>query len=67
MAELRADGKKVVGYGAPAKGSTLLEFLEIDPDLLDYIVDRSSLKQGCYTPGSHIPVVPPERLLPGPA
>jgi SAM-dependent methyltransferase len=61
--ELRAQGKSVVGYGAPAKGNTLLSFLEIGPSVLRYIVDRSRLKQGRYTPGTHIPVVPVERLL----
>jgi C-methyltransferase C-terminal domain/Putative zinc binding domain/Methyltransferase domain len=63
LAELRGDGKQVVGYGAPAKGNTLLGFLGLGPENLDYIVDRSPLKQGLYTPGTHIPVVPTERLL----
>jgi SAM-dependent methyltransferase len=61
--ELRAEKKAVVGYGAPAKGNTLLSFLEIGPETLTYIADRSPLKQGLYTPGTHIPVVGPERLL----
>ena len=56
-------GKRVAGYGAPAKGNTLLGFLDIGPELLPYIVDKSPLKQGLYTPGTHIPVVRPERLL----
>ena len=56
-------GKRVAGYGAPAKGNTLLGFLGIGPEVLRYIVDRNPLKQGLYTPGTHIPVVPPERLL----
>jgi SAM-dependent methyltransferase len=56
-------GKRVVGYGAPAKGNTLLSFLGIGPETLPYIVDRSALKQGRYTPGRHIPVVAPERLV----
>ena len=51
----------VAGYGAPAKGNTLLGFLEIGPGLLPYIVYRSPLKQGLYTPGTHIPIVAPER------
>ena len=51
------------GYGAPAKGNTLLGFLELGPDQLEYIADRSPLKQGLFTPGSHIPVVAPEQLL----
>jgi C-methyltransferase C-terminal domain/Putative zinc binding domain/Methyltransferase domain len=63
LTRLKREGKRVVGYGAPAKGSTLLEFLQIGPDLVEYIADRSALKQGRYTPGSHIPIVSPERLL----
>ncbi|HEY6103392.1 MAG TPA: class I SAM-dependent methyltransferase, partial [bacterium] len=60
---LRAGGARIAGYGAPAKASTLLSFLGIGPDRLDYIVDRSPLKQGRYTPDSHVPIVGPERLL----
>ena len=53
----------MVGYGAPAKGNTLLGYLGLGPSDLEYIVDRSPLKQGLFTPGIHIPVVPTERLL----
>ncbi|MGH9893653.1 MAG: methyltransferase C-terminal domain-containing protein, partial [bacterium] len=60
---LKTKGKRLAAYGAPAKGSTLLEFLEVGPETLDFIADRSPLKQGRYTPGSHIPIVAPERLL----
>lgn len=60
---LRALSKRVAGYGAPAKGNTLLSFLELGPDTIEYIADKSPLKQGRYTPGTHIPVVPPQRLL----
>jgi hypothetical protein len=63
LTELRAQGKRVAGYGAPAKGNTLLGFLEIGPQLVEYIADRSSLKQGRFCPGVHIPVVSPDRLL----
>ena len=63
LSKLRAEGNRVVGYGAPAKGNTLLGFLELGPRQLDYIADRSPLKQGLYTPGSHVPVVAPERIL----
>jgi hypothetical protein len=63
LARLRSQGKRVVGYGAPAKGNTLLSSLGLGPELVEYIVDRSPLKQGRYTPGVHIPVVAPERLL----
>ena len=64
---LKADGRRLAGYGAPAKGSTLLEFFGVGPDLLDFIVDRSPLKQGRYTPGSHIPIVAPDALLADPS
>lgn len=53
----------IAGYGAPAKGNTLLNYCGIDTSLLDFIVDRSPLKHGLLTPGTHIPVEPPERLL----
>jgi len=61
--KLRRDQKRVVGYGAPAKGNTLLCFLELGPDKIEYIADKSPLKQGLFTPGLHVPVVPPARLL----
>jgi SAM-dependent methyltransferase len=61
--DLRAQGKSVVGYGAPAKGNTLLCYLQLGPDKIGYIADKSRLKQGLFTPGMHVPVVPPERLL----
>jgi SAM-dependent methyltransferase len=63
LQELRSEQKWLAGYGAPAKGNTLLSYLEIGPDILAYIADRSPLKQGLYTPGMHIPVVPADRLL----
>lgn len=63
LQELLKSGKKLAGYGAPAKGNTLLCFLEIGPDILSYIADKSPLKQGLFTPGTHIPVVAPDRLL----
>lgn len=61
--ELKAAGKKIVGYGAPAKGNTLLNYYGIGPDILDYLTDTTILKQGMYSPGMHIPIVSPERLL----
>jgi len=60
---LRAEGKTVVGYGAPAKGNTLLHYCGIGPDRLPYTVDKSPLKVGLLTPGMHLPVEPVERLL----
>jgi novobiocin biosynthesis protein NovU/D-mycarose 3-C-methyltransferase len=62
LTETRKHGG-IAGYGAPAKGNTLLNYCRIDTSLLEFIVDRSSLKHGLLTPGTHIPVEPPERLL----
>ena len=59
---LKRTGNRVVGYGAPAKGNTLLTYLNLGSDKLEYICDKSPFKQGRYTPGMHIPVVPPSRL-----
>ena len=63
LARLKREGKRLAAYGAPAKGNTLLSYLELDPETIEYIADRSSLKHGRYTPGTYIPVVPAERLL----
>ena len=59
---LRREGKHVVGYGAPGKGNTLLNYCGIRTDLLEFTVDRNPYKQGKYTPGTHIPIHPPERI-----
>ena len=55
-------GKSIVGYGAPAKGNTLLNYCGIGNDFLDYTVDRNPRKQGRYLPGSHIPICNPDRV-----
>ena len=60
-------GKRVVGYGAPAKGNTLLNYCGVRSDLLDYTVDRSPHKQGRFLPGTHIPIYAPERIMRDPA
>lgn len=59
----REAGKRVVGYGAPGKGNTLLNYCGIRTDFLDFTVDRNPYKHGKYTPGTHIPILPPQRLL----
>jgi len=59
ISELKSQGKKIAGYGAPAKGNTLLNYFEIGRGDLDYIGDDSKFKQGLFTPGTHIPVVSP--------
>ena len=60
---LVSSGARVAGYGAPAKGNTLLTFLGLDVRRITYIADRSPLKQNRYTPGTHIPVVAPDKIL----
>jgi hypothetical protein len=61
--QLRAEGKTVAGYGAPAKGNTMLNYCGIGTDLLPYTVDKNPMKVGYYTPGMHIPVLPVTALL----
>ncbi len=63
LQNLKDQGKNIIGYGAPAKGNTLLNYCGIGMNLLDYIVDDSSFKQGLFTPGMHIPVVSFEKLV----
>ena len=62
LIRLRREGAQVVGYGAPGKGNTLLNYCGIRTDLLDYTVDRNPYKQGLFTPGTHIPIYAPERI-----
>ncbi|MBF6239396.1 class I SAM-dependent methyltransferase [Nocardia otitidiscaviarum] len=62
LLDCRAAGKRVVGYGAPGKGNTLLNYCGIRTDLLAYTVDRNPYKHGRFTPGSRIPIHPPERI-----
>lgn len=56
-------GNRIVGYGAPGKGNTLLNYCGIRSDFLDYTVDRSQYKQGQFTPGTHIPILHPDRIF----
>jgi len=58
----KREGKSIVGYGAPGKGNTLLNFCGIGRDFIDYVVDRNPYKQGKFTPGTHIPIHSPERI-----
>ncbi|MDQ3604624.1 MAG: class I SAM-dependent methyltransferase [Gemmatimonadota bacterium] len=58
----KREGKRVVGYGAAAKGNTLLNYCAVRTDFLDYIVDRNPHKQGLFLPGTHIPVFAPEMI-----
>jgi SAM-dependent methyltransferase len=63
LRDLKAQGKTIAAYGASAKGATLLNYFGIAGETLDFVVDRSTVKQGHYTPGTHLEIVPPERLL----
>ncbi len=58
LLKLKGEGKRIVGFGAPAKATTFLYHFGLDPDLLEAIIDDSPWKQGLYSPGPHIPVVP---------
>jgi hypothetical protein len=62
LLQCRAEGKRVVGYGAPGKGNTLLNYCGIRTDLLEYTVDRNPYKHGRFTPGTRIPIYEPERI-----
>jgi 2-polyprenyl-3-methyl-5-hydroxy-6-metoxy-1,4-benzoquinol methylase len=63
LIDVKRAGKKIVGYGAPAKGNTLLNFCGIRSDIIDYTVDRSPQKQGMFLPGTHIPIASPEKIF----
>ncbi|MEM8805102.1 MAG: class I SAM-dependent methyltransferase [Cyanobacteria bacterium P01_G01_bin.38] len=62
LIEAKAAGKTIVGYGAPAKGNTLLNYCGVRTDFIDYTVDRSPHKQGLYLPGTHIPIYAPDKI-----
>jgi hypothetical protein len=63
LRQLKAEDKRIAVYGASAKGSTLLNYCGIGKETLDYVVDRSTVKQGLYTPGSHLKIYDPAKLL----
>lgn len=62
LKRLKKHKKRIVGYGASAKGNVLLNYCQIGTDILDYIVDSIPFKQGRFTPGTHIPIYPESRL-----
>jgi hypothetical protein len=62
LIDLRESGATIAGYGAPAKGNTLLNYCGVGTDLLDFTVDRNPMKQGRYLPGVRIPVKAPEAI-----
>jgi hypothetical protein len=62
LIEAKHAGKSIAGYGAPAKGNTLLNYCGIRADFVDYTVDLSPHKQGHFLPGTHLPIYHPERI-----
>ena len=62
LEEKKMQGKSVAGYGAAAKGNTLLNYAGVKPELLPFVCDAASSKQGNYLPGSHIPIFPPDYI-----
>lgn len=63
LRRIKSQGKSIAVYGASAKSTTLLNYFGIGKDTLDYVVDRSTAKQGRFTPGTHLPIYAPEKLL----
>ena len=60
--QAKRNGKKIVGYGAPAKGNTLLNYCGIRSDFIEFTVDRNPHKQGLFLPGTHIPIEHPDAI-----
>jgi SAM-dependent methyltransferase len=63
LSKLKAEDKSIAVYGASAKSTTLLNTFGIGSETIDYVVDRSTVKQGHYTPGTHLPILSPDKLL----
>ena len=62
LKKLRSEGKKIIGYGAPGRGNTLLNYCKIGKDMLSYVTDESPERYGWLIPGMHIPIVPPTKM-----
>jgi SAM-dependent methyltransferase len=62
LIQAKRDGKRIVAYGAAAKGNTLLNYCGVGTDFIDYVVDKNPYKQNSFLPGSHIPIYAPEKI-----
>jgi hypothetical protein len=63
LRQLKSEGRRIAVYGASAQGSTLLNYFKIGREMVDFVVDRNTLKQGRYTPGTHLKIHSPEKLV----
>jgi SAM-dependent methyltransferase len=63
LKKLKAENRRIAVYGASAKGSTLMNYFGLGSEMLDFVVDRSTMKQGHFTPGTHLPILAPEKLV----
>ncbi|MCK4783763.1 MAG: class I SAM-dependent methyltransferase [Desulfobacteraceae bacterium] len=63
LSDLKSEGKSIAAYGAAAKGSTMINYVGIGKDIIDFVVDRNTYKNGKYMPGKHLPIYKPEKLL----
>jgi len=61
--DLKGCGKRIAAYGAAAKGATLLNYAQVGTEVIDFVADRSPVKQGCLMPGVHVPIRPPQELV----
>ena len=66
LESLKEDKKTILGYGATSKSTTILNYCEVGPELIDFIVDTTPTKQNTFTPGKHIPVLPYTKFSPHP-
>ena len=62
ITEIRSRSKKIICYGAPAKGNTLLNYCNISKDMIEYTVDKNPNKQNLFLPGTHIPIFSPQKF-----
>ena len=63
LAKLKSKGKRIAAYGAAAKGATMINYVGIGEEVVDFVVDRNIHKQGLYMPGKHLPIFGTEKLL----